>query len=172
MHRVRSAVNLTLGKISTTAILASGESIKVDDLKIGDVIAVRTGDMILADGVVSKGQAVLDESALTGEALPIAKTKGDRVLSSGVVQNGYIEVEVTSNPCDSTIRKVNQSVADVQADRSEFAKIVDSFAAYWTPCVLMGAVGLALIAGGSTNDWHIWVSCLGCSIFRFVYSLI
>ena len=46
------------------------------------------------------------------------------MLSSGVVQNGYIEVEVTTNPNDSTIRKVNQSVADVQADRSEFAKIV------------------------------------------------
>lgn len=61
MHRVRSAVNLTLGKISTTAVLADGKSIKVDDLKIGDVIAVRTGDMVLADGVVCKGQAVLDE---------------------------------------------------------------------------------------------------------------
>jgi cation transport ATPase len=61
MERVRSAVNLTLGKISTTAVLVSGESIKVDDLKIGDVIACRTGDMVLADGVVSKGQAVLDE---------------------------------------------------------------------------------------------------------------
>jgi Zn2+/Cd2+-exporting ATPase len=97
-------------------------------------------------------------SALTGEALPIAKTKGDKVLSSGVVQNGYIEVEVTSNPCDSTIRKVNQSVADVQADRSEFAKIVDGFAAYWTPAVLLGALCMALIAGGVSSQWHVWVS--------------
>ena len=61
MHRVRSAVNLTMGKISKTAVLASGETIKVDDLKIGDIIAARTGDMVLADGVVTKGQAVLDE---------------------------------------------------------------------------------------------------------------
>lgn len=78
-------------------------------------------------------------------------------MSSGVVQNGYIEVQVTTDPCDSTIRKVNQSVADVQADRSDFALIVDGFAAYWTPTVLVMAVALALVAGSLTQDWHIWV---------------
>ena len=64
---------------------------------------------------------------------------------------------MTTDPSESTIRRMNQSVSDVQADRSEFAKIVDNFAAYWTPCVLLAAVGLALIAGGSTNNWHAWV---------------
>jgi Zn2+/Cd2+-exporting ATPase len=125
MRRVRNAVKLGVGGMAKNAVLVTGDSIPVDDLKIGDRIACRAGDQVLADGVVVSGNAVIDESALTGEAIPIAKKSGDKVISGTVVQNGYIEVEVDTMPRDSTVRKLNEKVSEVQADRGQFAKVVD-----------------------------------------------
>ncbi|CAE7315727.1 HMA2 [Symbiodinium microadriaticum] len=129
MRRVRNAVKLGVGGMAKSAVLANGDSIAVDDLQIGDFIACRAGDQVLADGIVSTGTAVVDESALTGEAIPIAKKKGD---------------------------KLNEKVSEVQADRGQFAKVVDRFAGVWTPAVLLSALALAVIAGSATHDWHKW----------------
>lgn len=157
MRQVRLAIRITAGRMGTTATLASGETIKVDDIQIGQIIAVRAGEIIMCDGTVSSGQGVVDESALTGEAVPIAKKSGDKVVSGGVVQNGYLEITVSTAPQDSTLRKLNQAVKDVQADRGEFAKVVDSFAFYWTPLVILAAIVLTVIGGAVSDRWHVWV---------------
>ena len=156
MRRVRNAVKLGVGSMAKSAVLASGDTIAVDDLQIGDIIACRAGDQILADGIVHTGTAVVDESALTGEAIPIAKKKGDKVISGTVVQNGYCEVEVDTMPRESTVRKLNEKVSEVQADRGQFAKVVDRFAGVWTPAVLVSALVLAVVAGSATHEWHKW----------------
>jgi len=157
MRQVRLAIRITAGRMGTTATLVSGETIKVDTIQIGQIIAVRAGEIIMCDGVVSNGQGVVDESALTGEAVPIGKVAGDKVVSGGVVQNGYLEITVSTAPQDSTLRKLNQAVSDVQADRGEFAKVVDSFAFYWTPLVIIAAAVLTVIGGAVSDDWHVWV---------------
>lgn len=156
MRRVRNAVQIGIGGMPKSAILLNGESVLIDDLKIGDKIAIRAGDMILADGVVCGGSGVVDESALTGEAIPIGKSQGDKVISGTVVQNGYIEIEVTVDPRESTVRKLNDKVSEVQADRGQFAKLVDQFAGAWTPFILLAALALVLIGGGLSGDWHTW----------------
>lgn len=158
MRRVRNAVQMGIGGMPKSAVLLTGESILVDNLKIGDKIAVRAGDMILADGVVCGGNGVVDESALTGEAVPISKNHGDKVISGTVVQNGYIEVELTVDPHESTVRKLNDKVSEVQADRGQFAKLVDSFAGAWTPFILIAALTLVLIGGGLSGDWYKWTN--------------
>ena len=79
--------------------------------------------MSLGDGIVSKGEGVVDESALTGESLPIHKKVGSKVLSGTVVQNGFMEIVLDSDYLGSTMNKLNQEVLDVQADRGEYAKL-------------------------------------------------
>lgn len=157
MRRVRNAVKLGVGGMPKSAILLNGDSILVDDLKMGDKIAVRAGDMILADGEVTNGTGVVDESALTGEAIPIQKAKGSKVISGTVVQNGYLEITVETDPRESTVRKLNEKVAEVQTDRGKFATLVDQFAAIWTPIILLSALALTCIAGGATGEWHRWL---------------
>lgn len=156
MRRVRNAVKLGVGGMPKSAILLNGDSVLVDDLKVGDKIAVRAGDMILADGEITNGTGVVDESALTGEAIPIQKSKGDKVISGTVVQNGYLEISVETDPRESTVRKLNEKVAEVQTDRGRFASLVDQFAGVWTPVILFAAVALTCIAGGATGEWHRW----------------
>lgn len=158
MRRVRNAVQSGVGGVPKSAILLNGESVPVDNLKIGDKIACRAGDMILADGVVSGGHGVVDESALTGEAIPISKSEGDTVISGTVVQNGYLEVQITVDPRESTVRKLNDKVSEVQADRGQFAKLVDQFAGAWTPFILIAAIALVVLGGATTGDWHKWLN--------------
>jgi Cd2+/Zn2+-exporting ATPase len=156
MRRVRNALKISVGGINKTATLASGATVNVDTLHINDIIAIRAGEMIMGDGEVCNGQGVVDESALTGEAVPISKKKGDKVISGTVVQNGYLEVKITTELGDSTLRKLNQAVKDVQADKGNFEKIVDKFAEHWTPFVLLSALLLAVIGGYVSGNWHSW----------------
>jgi Cd2+/Zn2+-exporting ATPase len=113
--------------------------------------------MVLGDGVVVKGEGVVDESALTGESEPVHKKVGSAMLSGTVVQNGYMEVRLTTNTAGSTLSRLNQAVLEVQADRGEYARLVDQFSLYWTPGVLLTAFLFIVIGGGITKDWHLYL---------------
>jgi Cd2+/Zn2+-exporting ATPase len=89
---VRRAIKQTSTALPKQAFLANGQSKNVEALQVDDVIAVRAGEMILGDGVIMKGEGVVDESAVTGEAMPLTKVVGARALSGTVMQNGYLEV--------------------------------------------------------------------------------
>jgi Zn2+/Cd2+-exporting ATPase len=157
MMKVRQAINSSSTSMAKEAYLSDGTKIKIEDLKVGQVLAVRAGEMILGDGVVSKGEGVVDESALTGESVPIQKKRGDKVLSGTVVQNGFMEIEVTADYKDSTMNRLNQEVADVQADRGEYAKIVDRFSVYWTPGVIIATAIFIIVGGAVTGEWNDYV---------------
>ncbi len=155
MFRVRRAVKMSSAASAPSKVaLADGSMVLVEELKLDMVCAVRTGEMILADGVVVKGEGVVDESALTGESLPVKKTLTSEVRSGTVVQNGYMEYRVTKTSSESTMQKLCQEVADVQADRGEYAQIVDRFALYWTPFILVSSICFILISGAATEDWN------------------
>jgi Cd2+/Zn2+-exporting ATPase len=154
MFRVRRAVKMSSAASAPSKTnLSDGTLILVDDLKVDMVCSVRTGEMIMADGVVVKGEGVVDESALTGECIPIKKEVNSEVRSGTVVQNGYMEFRVTTASSESTMQKLYQEVADVQADRGVYAQIVDRFAMYWTPFILISATLFITISGGVTKDW-------------------
>lgn len=96
LHHVRAAIRLSTSSVGRYAILLvdgkTEKKVLVDDLKVCDFIAVRTGNMIPIDGRVVSGQASVNESAVTGEAEFINKVPGSKVMSGSIVQNGFIEV--------------------------------------------------------------------------------
>jgi Cd2+/Zn2+-exporting ATPase len=153
MRYIRSVIKVSKGAVPQNAFLPSGEKVSVDTLKIGDVIAVRAGNMVAVDGVIVKGEGAFDESALTGEPLPQMKKKGDRAVSGALMQNGYLEIEIDTDVKQSTIRKLNDALLDVQAEKGNYARIVEQFATYWTPLVLTVAIGIFVIGGAVTSDW-------------------
>ena len=158
MSVVRRAVsNSARGLVKTATLVETGKQVPIDSLKVGERIAVRAGDMIPVDGDVVGGQGVVDESALTGEATPVAKSMGSKVISGTVVQNGYVEISVSVEPENSTLRRMNQAVDDVQADRGKFAAVVDQFAVYWTPLILIIGLFFLVIGGSLTGDWEVYL---------------
>jgi Cd2+/Zn2+-exporting ATPase len=155
MKKVQRAVNSSnLSSMPKEAfVVTTNTTTKLEELKIGDVIAARTGEMIACDGVVKKGDGVVNEASITGESTPIEKHVGSKVLSGTVVQNGYLEIMIEKNPMESTWKQLEQAVADVQADRGYYGGLVDVFAAYWTPAILLCTLTLIVVGGAVTSEW-------------------
>ena len=115
------------------------------DLVRGDVILVRPGERIAADGVVKSGRSSINEAAVTGESIPVEKGVGDTVLSGTVNAEGALEVEVTREASDSTVARIARLVEEAQARRSPAERLVDRFARWYTPAIVALAILLVAI---------------------------
>lgn len=123
-------------------LLSEGKIIDVDadSLRPSDIISVRAGEIIPADGIVVEGKSDLDTSALTGEEEPVTAGKGDAVAAGMRNLNGNIEVEVKNAGRDSTISKIYDMLQSASSGRAKIQKIADIFSTYFVPVVLISAV--------------------------------
>ena len=123
----------------TANVIRDGKevSLGIDDVVLGDIFVVRPGESIAVDGVVVEGSGAVDESALTGESIPVDKTVGDKVSSATINQSGFIKCKATAIGDDTTISKIIQMVADASATKAPIAKIADKVSAVFVPAVLV-----------------------------------
>lgn len=123
----------------TANVIRGGKevSLGIDDVVLGDIFVVRPGESIAVDGVVVEGSGAVDESALTGESIPVDKTVGDKVSSATINQSGFIKCKATAVGEDTTISKIIQMVADASATKAPIAKIADKVSAVFVPAVLV-----------------------------------
>ncbi len=123
----------------TANVIRDGKevSLGIDDVALGDIFVVRPGESIAVDGVVVEGSGAVDESALTGESIPVDKTVGDKVSSATINQSGFIKCKATAIGEDTTISKIIQMVADASATKAPIAKIADKVSAVFVPAVLV-----------------------------------
>lgn len=108
---------------------------------VGSLVSVKTGDKIPCDGVVVEGQSTVNESSLTGESRPVKKGPGDDVFG-GTVNSGHthLMVRTTSTADNSAVAKLIRLVEEAQSNRSETEKLVDTFAKYYTPVIVLAAI--------------------------------
>ena len=123
----------------TANVIRDGKevSLGIDDVELGDIFVVRPGESVAVDGVVVEGSGAVDESALTGESIPVDKTVGDKVSSATINQSGFIKCKATAVGEDTTISKIIQMVADASATKAPIAKIADKVSAVFVPAVLV-----------------------------------
>lgn len=128
-----------------------------EDVDIGDVIVIKAGEKIPLDGVILEGRSALDTAALTGESLPREVAPGDDVISGCVNQSGRLRVQVTKRFGDSTVSKILDLVENSSSKKAPAENFITKFARYYTPCVVLAAVLLAvlppLLGGGVWSDW-------------------
>ncbi len=115
--------------------------VPVDALAIGDEILVRAGEIIPADGKVSGGMGSVDESALTGESLPVDKERGDAVSASCILRSGYLHVRVTRSSADFTVRKMIAMLEDAASSKANISRVADKISAVFVPVV----IGISLL---------------------------
>lgn len=122
----------------TATLLKDGKEIAVpiDKLNVGDIFIVRAGANIPADGVVLKGECSVDESALTGESLPVEKTVGDRVSAATVSRFGYIECRAERVLENTTLSQIIKMVEDASATKAPISKIADKVSGVFVPVVI------------------------------------
>lgn len=129
----------------TAILFESGEEkeVPIERVKIGDIFVVKPGASIPVDGFVEEGESSVDESALTGESIPVDKSVGDQVSAATVNQAGYIKCRATRVGNDTTLSKIINMVSDAAATKAPIAKIADRVSGIFVPAVI--AVSLVTI---------------------------
>lgn len=160
LSRARNAIKSIMKLTPQTAHLKSGDTvadIPVTEIKPDQMIQVRPGESIPLDGLVVAGQTTANESALTGESLPVEKNINDKVFAGTVNGNGTIEVRVTQGFKDTKLSKILSMIEDAQSKKAPSERFVDSFAKIYTPAVFILALGIAtipsLMFGQSFDVW-------------------
>lgn len=110
--------------------------IEASELAIGDIFVIRAGDSIPADGLVIEGGGAVDESALTGESIPIDKAVGDKLSAATVSRSGYMHARATAVGVDTTLSAIIRMVSDAAATKAPIAKVADRVSAVFVPTVL------------------------------------
>ncbi len=121
------------------------ETIDAEQLRVGDIMIVKPGEKIPADGVVVEGTSSVDESMLTGESMPVGKKQGDRVTGATVNKNGALRVEVTRLGKDSTLSQIIRLVEEAQGQKAPIAKLADVVSGYFVPISMSIALLCAII---------------------------
>ena len=131
----------------TATLIRDGNEavVPIEEVRVGDTFAVRPGESIPVDGVVTEGQSAVDESALTGESIPVDKEAGDRVSAATMNRSGYLQCRATRVGQDTTLSQIIRMVSDAAATKAPIARIADRVSGIFVPAVIVIAV--IVIAG-------------------------
>ncbi|MCI6054057.1 heavy metal translocating P-type ATPase [Dysosmobacter sp.] len=143
MQKTKGAITALMRLAPDTAILAdTGREVPTSSLQVGDMVLVKPGARIPADGAVTGGESSVNEAMLTGESLPVEKGTGSEVIGGSVNLNGALYVKVTRTGEDSTLARIIRFVEDAQGRKAPISKVADRVAGVFVPVVM----SIALIA--------------------------
>lgn len=128
--------------------------IPVEEVVTGDVLIVKSGASVPVDGKIIEGSGALDESALTGESLPVDKTIGDKVIGGTVNRSGYFKMEATAIGADTALAKIIALVDEATSSKAPIAKLADKVSGYFVPAVIGIAVLAAVVWLALGASWH------------------
>ena len=141
----------------TAVVLVDGkeQEIPIEKLKVGDIFVVRPGGRIPVDGEIVMGQCAVDQSALTGESIPVDLQEGDRVYAACINMTGYIQCKALRVGEDTTLSQIIRMVSDASATKAPIAKVADRVAGIFVPtvlCISLVTLVVWLIVGAPLSD--------------------
>lgn len=166
--RTSEAIKKLMGLAPKTAILIRDGievEVAIDEVEIGDILLVKPGQKIPVDGVVVEGSTSIDESMLTGESIPIAKTAGDSVYAASINKNGLIQFKATKVGGETALAQIIKLVEEAQGSKAPIAKMADIVSGYFVPIVFVFAL-LASLA------WFVSGESLVFSLTIFIAILV
>lgn len=164
LNQTRSAIGALTDMAPQSAAVrrADGtfETVPVDDVRVGDIVKVTAGDRIPVDGVVTSGTGLVNESAITGEPIPVDKAEGSSASAGTLLDDGMLTIRADTVGEDTTFGKIIELVENAQDSKSREERFIDRFATYYTPAVLVTAVIVGLVT--RRVDLAITMLVLGC----------
>ena len=151
----------------TAVLIRNGEevTVPVDEVSVGDIYAVRPGGSVPVDGRIVEGECAVDESALTGESVPVDKTAGDKVSAGTINRSGYIRCRAEKVGEDTTLAQIIKMVSDSSATKAPIARIADKVSGIFVPAVLIIAAIVFVI-------WLVTGAGTGYSLTRAISVLV
>ena len=169
--KTTDAISALLALAPDSAVVKRGGvevTVPAEDIRKGDIVVVRQGGKIPVDGVVVSGSGSVDESAITGESLPVEKAVGDAVTSATVNQSGYLELEATRVGADTTLSQIVKLMEEASSSKAPISRLADKISGVFVPVVMSIALLAALLwglAGGQSVQF-----CLSIGIAVLVIS--
>ncbi len=143
-QKAGEAMRSLLGKQATTATIVRNlidSTIPIEDVRVGDTLRVRAGEKIPVDGVITIGNASIDESMMTGESNPVTKTEDDEVIGASIVSSGTFEMKVTRIGKNTVLQQIVRLVERAQNSKAPIARLADKVSGYF----VYGVIGIAVV---------------------------
>ncbi|MEJ7598408.1 MAG: heavy metal translocating P-type ATPase [Kofleriaceae bacterium] len=147
VDRARDAIRSLMALTPETARVqrnAAWTEVPAGEVNPGDVVQVLPGDRVPLDGKILRGSTAIDQAPITGESIPVDKVPGDPVFAGTINQQGVIEIEVTAGQGDSTLARIGRTIREAQSQKAPTERFVDRFARWYTPIVVLLAIGIAV----------------------------
>ncbi len=159
--RARAGIKALADLVPRTALVrtaAGDRETPVEALTIGDIIVIRPGDRIGADGEIVEGRSDVDQSPITGESAPVAKETGADVSAGSINATGTLLVRVTRKAADNTIARIVHMVEEAQSSKAPFARFIERFSTWYTPGAMAVAALVILVPPLALGwDWDTWI---------------
>ncbi|MDP1836076.1 MAG: cation-translocating P-type ATPase [Chlamydiales bacterium] len=141
IERSKSSLSSLVDQMPKDVFIKGSEiAIPLSEVKVGDIVLIKPGEMIPLDGQVTFGSTAIDESPITGEPIPKDKMVGDSVFAGTLNKQGYIELRVDKLAKDSTVAKIEEITFKAHQSKAETQKFIEKFSAYYTPSVILLAL--------------------------------
>lgn len=141
----------------TAVVIRDGKEVKIsaEEVLKGDIVVVKAGEAVAVDGIIIEGNGSLDESAITGESIPVDKTVGDKVIGATVNKSGYFKIEATNVGDETTLSQIVKLVDDATSSKAPIAKLADKISGVFVPAVICIALVtfVAWLALGMTFEF-------------------
>ena len=143
-HSIQGNINFDNSNLKSITKEFKEIEIPVEQIAEGDLMVIRPGERVPTDGLVIDGSSSLDESALTGESIPVDKTKGDEVIGATINKNGLLKVKATRVGQDTVLSQIITLVEEAKTGKAKLERMVDQVAKYFVPAIVMIAIGVFL----------------------------
>ncbi|TFF87290.1 MAG: cation-translocating P-type ATPase, partial [Promethearchaeota archaeon] len=147
-EKSRKAIKDLLELTPKEALLKLNEeytSVNTNSIKIGDIVGVKSGMKVPLDGVIIKGTSYFDESAITGESIPVYKETDDEVYAASLNSDSFVDIRVTRESSNTIVAQIAERIKEAKKNKSTHEKFIERFAKYYTPAILIGSILLMLI---------------------------
>lgn len=144
-NAIRSLLKLRPSKALLRRADGSEQEVPIEELEIGDLVIVKPGEHIPIDGTIKKGETAIDQSAITGESIPVSKETGDTVFAATLNENGVIEIEVTKKAEDTTVSKIITMVEEAQKTKAKTQRFLDAFEPRYATSVIIAVIAMVLV---------------------------
>lgn len=148
LNKTRSALaELVAVAPDAAVVLRDGHQVEVpaNEVALGEIVLVKNGTKVPVDGEVVAGTGSIDEASITGESIPVEKSKADHAFAGTVSRSGFLQVRATGVGADTTLSRIIHRVEEAQDAKARTAQFMDRFSAWYTPAIMVGALAVGLI---------------------------